>query len=121
MALRTLPDANRDSREMRGAVDTSLLGLARGTTLIASWKNGLTTEQPTRSQPRLATRRIKFYWIWNLYWALPSKLLSLARREPRDAKFTYPIERRWCHGSGCGYLYVYIRHLSDILRFTVDI
>ena len=43
-ALRTLLDANRDSRETRGVVDTSLLGLAHGTTWIASWKNGLTTD-----------------------------------------------------------------------------
>lgn len=39
-----LLDANRDSRVMLRVADTGLLGLARGTMWIVSWKSGLTTD-----------------------------------------------------------------------------
>jgi hypothetical protein len=49
-----LLDANRDSRVMLRVADTGLLGLARGTMWIVSWKSGLTTD--IRGPPCLATR-----------------------------------------------------------------
>jgi hypothetical protein len=52
VAFRAHRDASRDSREMRGAgvVDPRRLGLARGTTLIASSKNGPSIEGHTRGR-----------------------------------------------------------------------